>query len=244
MASKLTLLAQLVADQESSIVNDWLRILREAGALQTGRMKEAELKTQCRNFLDSLRKALSSDATSMDSPAYKPVMETLGTISRARAVQGFSAAETATFIFSLKQPLFDALTRDQRLDPASRTQAIWQATQLIDTLGLHTMDVFQKSREEIILRQQREISELSTPVVKLWDGILALPLIGTLDSERTQVVMESLLQAIVDQAAEIAIIDITGVPAVDTLTAQHLLKTIAAARLMGADCISSQLDES
>lgn len=239
MASKLTLLAQVVVDQESSIVTDWLRILREAGALQTGRIKEAELKTQCSNFMGSLHKALNSDATSTDAPAYKPVMETLGAISRARAQQGFSAAETATFVLSLKQPLFDALARDQRLDAASRTQAIWQATQLIDTLGLHTMDVFQKSREEIILRQQREISELSTPVVKLWDGILALPLIGTLDSERTQVVMESLLQAIVDQAAEIAIIDITGVPAVDTLTAQHLLKTIAAARLMGADCIIS-----
>jgi len=116
---------------------------------------------------------------------------------------------------------------------------MWSMTLLLDNLGLYTLEVFQKSREELISRQGREISELSTPVVKLWDGVLALPVIGTLDSQRTQVIMENLLQTIVDQGAEIAIIDITGVPTVDTLTAQHLLKTVAAARLMGADCIIS-----
>lgn len=238
-SSKFTLLAQLVADQESSIISAWLGILRESGILQTGRITEAELKTQCVNFLGLLRKSLSSEATSVDAPAYKPVLELLGSISLSRAVQGFSAAETATFVFSLQQPLFEALSRLPGVDATILATTIWQTTQLIDALGLHTMNVFQKSREEVIVRQQREISELSTPVVKLWDGILALPLIGTLDSERTQVVMENLLQTIVDQGAEIAIIDITGVPAVDTLTAQHLLKTIAAARLMGADCIIS-----
>lgn len=238
-SSKFTLLAQLVADQESSIVSAWLGILRESGILETGRIKEAELKTQCVNFLGLLRKSLSSEATSVDAPAYKPVLELLGSISLSRAVQGFSAAETATFVFSLQQPLFEALSRLPGVDATILAKTIWETTQLIDALGLHTMNVFQKSREEVIVRQQREISELSTPVVKLWDGIVALPLIGTLDSERTQVVMENLLQTIVDQAAEIAIIDITGVPAVDTLTAQYLLKTIAAARLMGADCIIS-----
>jgi rsbT co-antagonist protein RsbR len=118
-------------------------------------------------------------------------------------------------------------------------KATWTATQLLDEFGLLTFDSYQKSREGVILRQQREITELSTPVVRLWEGILALPIIGTLDSERTQVVMENLLQHIVDDGAEIAIIDITGVPTVDTLTAQHLLKTVSAARLMGADCIIS-----
>jgi rsbT co-antagonist protein RsbR len=142
-------------------------------------------------------------------------------------------------VFSLKQPLFNALSRAQNLDAASFAQLTWQISQVLDQLGLHTMEAYQKSREEVIVRQQREIAELSTPVVKLWDGVLALPLIGTLDSQRTQVVMENLLQTIVDQGAEIAIIDITGVPTVDTLTAQHLLKTVAAARLMGADCIVS-----
>jgi rsbT co-antagonist protein RsbR len=154
-------------------------------------------------------------------------------------VQGFTPADTATFVFSLKDPLFNASNRVLAGDAPGQVQAVRDITQLIDQLGLHTINVYQKSREEIIVRQQREISELSTPVVKLWDGILALPVIGTLDSERTQVVMENLLQTIVDQGAEIAIIDITGVSTVDTLTAQHLLKTIAAARLMGADCIIS-----
>ena len=124
-------------------------------------------------------------------------------------------------------------------DVTAFADEIWRVTQLLDQLGLFTMEEYQKSREEVVARQQVEISELSTPVVKLWDGVLALPLIGTLDSARTQVVMENLLQSIVDQGAEIAIVDITGVPTVDTLVAQHLLKTIAATRLMGADCIIS-----
>src|SRR6202000_3155392 len=160
-------------------------------------------------------------------------------ISPARAIQGFSPSETATFVFSLKQPLFNTLTRNNSFSPAQVAELTWSITVLLDELGLFTLEVFQKSREEVIVRQQREIAELSTPVVKLWDGILALPLIGTLDSQRTQVVMENLLQTIVDVEAEIAIIDITGVPTVDTLTAQHLLKTVAAARLMGADCLIS-----
>jgi rsbT co-antagonist protein RsbR len=160
-------------------------------------------------------------------------------LSRSRALQGFSPSETATFIFSLKQPLFNALNRDRALSADQVASTVWTITSLLDELGLYTLEIFQKSREEVIVRQQREIAELSTPVVKLWDGILALPLIGTLDSARTQVVMENLLQTIVDDEASIAIIDITGVPTVDTLTAQHLLKTVAAARLMGADCMIS-----
>jgi rsbT co-antagonist protein RsbR len=163
----------------------------------------------------------------------------LADLSQSRALQGFSPSETATFIFSLKQPLFNALHRDKSLSADQIASKVWATTLLLDELGLFTLEVFQKSREEVIVRQQREIAELSTPVVKLWEGILALPLIGTLDSQRTQVVMENLLQTIVDDEAEIAIIDITGVPTVDTLTAQHLLKTVAAARLMGADCLIS-----
>jgi len=162
----------------------------------------------------------------------------LGDMSRSRALQGFSPRETATFIFSLKQPLFNTLNRNSSLSPAQAAELTWAVTLLLDEMGLFTLTVFQKSREEVIVRQQREIAELSTPVVKLWDGILALPLIGTLDSG-PQVVMENLLQAIVDTEAQIAIIDITGVPTVDTLTAQHLLKTVDAAKLMGAKCLIS-----
>ena len=148
-------------------------------------------------------------------------------------------SETATFVFSLKEPLFALLRQKIGKDPDRLAHEIWLATLLLDKLGLYTVEAFQKSREEIIARQQQELLELSTPVVRLWEGILALPLIGTLDSARTQTVMENLLEEIVSTGAEIAVIDITGVPTVDTLVAQHLIKTVAAARLMGADCIIS-----
>ena len=163
----------------------------------------------------------------------------LSDLSRARAAQGFSPSETATFVFSLKQPLFDVLRQEHDGQAATLTDELWTASSALDRLGLYTTEVYQKGREEVILRQQEEMLELSTPVVKLWEGVLALPMIGTLDSARTQVVMESLLQRIVETGAEVAIIDITGVPTVDTLVAQHLLKTITAARLMGAECIIS-----
>lgn len=235
---KLSQLAQLVADQQSAILAEWLDRLRAAGALEGGRISEAELQTQARNFLEAVRGALSAGSDT-SSEAYRPARELLSEVSRSRAIQGYSPKETATFVFSLKHSLFAALNRSKKMNAEELAQAVWQVSALLDDLGLYTMEVYQTSREEVIARQHREISELSTPVVKLWEGILALPLIGTLDSERTQVVMENMLQTIVDSEAEIAIIDITGVPTVDTLTAQHLLKTIAAARLMGADCIIS-----
>jgi rsbT co-antagonist protein RsbR len=160
-------------------------------------------------------------------------------LSVSRAQQGFSPSETAAFIFSLKETLFEQLTLDLAKDPRAAGIAVIETNQLLDRLGLYTTEVYQTGREKLIVRQQQELMELSTPVVTLWDGVLALPVIGTLDSSRTQVVMENLLQRIVETGAVIAIIDITGVPTVDTLTAQHLLKTVAAARLMGADCIIS-----
>jgi rsbT co-antagonist protein RsbR len=232
-------LASLVGDHEAEILPEWLALQKASGALKIGRMGEAELTSQCRNFLHMLRDALGSGATEMGHPAFASLRDFLADMSRSRAMQGFSPRETATFVFSLKQPLFNSMNRDDTLSPGELAQLTWTTSLLLDELGLYTFESFQKGREEVILRQQREISELSTPVVKMWDGILALPIIGTLDSERTQIVMENLLQTIVDQGAEIAIIDITGVPTVDTLTAQHLLKTVAAARLMGADCIIS-----
>jgi rsbT co-antagonist protein RsbR len=152
---------------------------------------------------------------------------------------GFSASETATFIFSLKQPLINRMRAEAGDNWKGLFDEMSAVTLLLDKLGLYTAEVYQQSREEIIKRQQMEMLELSTPVVKMWEGIVALPLIGTLDSARTNVVMESLLEQIVKTGSEIAIIDITGVPTVDTLVAQHLLKTVAAARLMGADCIIS-----
>jgi rsbT co-antagonist protein RsbR len=163
----------------------------------------------------------------------------LADLSRARTQQGFGPSETAAFIFSLKRPLFDRLRQEVGKDAEALASEVWAATLLLDRMGLYATEIHQKVREEVIVRQQQELLELSTPVVRLWDGLLALPLIGTLDSARTQVVMEILLQRIVETGAGIAIIDITGVPTVDTLVAQHLLKTVAAARLMGADCIIS-----
>jgi rsbT co-antagonist protein RsbR len=238
-AIETDIITRLVADKEQELVPEWLDLLKKSGALQTGRISESELTAQCRDFLRLFRDALSKGGVDVANPAYTSLRDFLGDVSRSRAQQGFSPRETATFAFSLKQPLFNAMNRDKGLSPAVLAQTTWAITQLIDELGLFTCDVYQKTREEVILRQQREIAELSTPVVKLWDGVLALPIIGTLDSQRTQVVMENLLQSIVDEGAAIAIIDITGVPTVDTLTAQHLLKTVAAARLMGADCIIS-----
>lgn len=232
-------LSKVIADRQQQLLTEWLDLLKRAGALQTGRIKEAELQTQCRSFLDLLNTALQSGDAGGEGPTYAPLREMLDGVSRSRAVQGFSPAETAGFVFSLKEPIFNALDTAHAGDAEAVAGGAWAATFLLDKLGLHTMEAYQKGREEVIVRQQQEISELSTPVVRLWDGVLALPLIGTLDSQRTQVVMENLLQGIVDEQAEIAIIDITGVPTVDTLVAQHLLKTIAAARLMGADCIIS-----
>ena len=239
MANETGTVATFVATNEATILPEWLDLQRKAGALQTGRITEAELKTQSQEFLHRLRDGAVKGGSDIGNPAFAPVKDLLAEISRSRAMQGFSPSETATFVFSLKQPLFNALNSDKSLSGAQIAQLIWAVTLLLDDLGLYTLEVYQKSREEVISRQQREISELSTPVVKLWEGILALPLIGTLDSARTQVVMENLLQTIVDDEAAIAIIDITGVPTVDTLTAQHLLKTVAAARLMGADCLIS-----
>ena len=232
-------LIRIVSDQEPAILAEWLDILRTGGSLRTGRIREAELETQARTVLGQLREALASGQVDASSDAYAQILQTLGDISRSRAVQGFTPTDTANFVLSLKEPFFDALRRIHGSDAAAVAAGTRSTSKLLDQLSLHTMEVFLASREEVIGRQGQEIAELSTPVVRLWDGILALPLIGTLDSSRTGVVMENLLQAIVDEEAEIAIIDITGVPTVDTLVAQHLLKTVAAARLMGADCLIS-----
>nr|WP_042672115.1 STAS domain-containing protein [Methylobacterium sp. B34] len=232
-------LSKTVTQDEAAILDAWNAALREGTSLQSGRIREAELQTQVKAVFGQLRDALASGGLDADAAGFASLRETLADISRSRAIQGFTPTDTANFVFSLKEPIFEALKRASGTDATSLAAGIWAAGKVLDRLGLQTMEVFLASREEVIGRQGQEIAELSTPVVRLWDGILALPLIGTLDSARTGVVMENLLQAIVDEEAEIAIIDITGVPTVDTLVAQHLLKTVAAARLMGADCIIS-----
>jgi rsbT co-antagonist protein RsbR len=229
----------LLEAHHAEVLQQWMGRLQEDGALHSGRIRENELQAQCASFLDKLREALAKGSSDVDGADFAAVRDMLSDISASRATQGFTPRETAVFVFSLKQPLFDAIQKHGNTDAASALQAIGQVDLMLDRLGLFTTEAYQKTREALIVRQQQEIAELSTPVIKLWEGILALPLIGTLDSQRTQVVMENLLESIVAQSAAMAIIDITGVPTVDTLTAQHLLKTVAAARLMGADCIIS-----
>jgi rsbT co-antagonist protein RsbR len=233
------IISQILKKYEAELLEDWMRE-QMAGTRSTAKIREGELRTHSAEFLSLLQQATQNgNVTDIHTAAFGRVRDMLGEISRSRGAQGFSPSETAMFVFSMKRPLFDWTRKDLANDPAGLATATWSATELLDKLGLYTTEVYQKSREEVIRRQQQELLELSTPVVKLWDGVLALPMIGTLDSARTQVVMESLLQRIVETEAEIAIIDITGVPTVDTLTAQHLLKTVTAARLMGADCIIS-----
>ena len=225
---------------EKELLADWVKEQLNTIALRRDLIKEPELRQQSADFFALLREAAQSgNLNDITAPEWASTREMLGGISRSRAVQGFTPSETATFVFSFKQPLLTRLRDEIGKDPETLFDEFWTAGILLDKLGLYTMEVYQKSREEIIGRQKMELLELSTPVVKLWDGILALPLIGTLDSSRTQIVMESLLQRIVETGSSVAVIDITGVPAVDTLVAQHLLKTVAAARLMGADCIIS-----
>ena len=226
---------------ERELLGDWIKQQLNADIVRRDLMTDTGLEEQSRVFLNLFREAVqgNGDLSDITLAPWSRVREFLSNLSRSRAQQGFTPSETAIFVFSLKEPLFSRLRQEYNRDGEGLVNDTWISTVLLDKLGLYTTEVFQKSREEIIVRQQQELLELSTPVVKLWEGILAVPLIGTLDSARTQVVMENLLQSIVDTGSAIAIIDITGVPAVDTLVAQHLLKTVAAARLMGADCIIS-----
>jgi rsbT co-antagonist protein RsbR len=233
-------LRQVLASHQKELLQDWTQKQLAADTVRSDLMKDSELREQSKEFLGLLRDATrDGDIGRLQGSAWTLVKEFLSGISRSRALQGFSPTETATFVFSLKQPLFSRVRAELSNDAQALADELWQTTELLDALGLYTTDMYLKMREEVISRQQQELLELSTPVVKLWENILALPLIGTLDSDRTQVVMENLLQKIVETGAAIAIIDITGVPTVDTLVAQHLLKTVAAARLMGADCIIS-----
>jgi rsbT co-antagonist protein RsbR len=235
-----TIIPQLLAENEQTLLRDWMESQKKSGALRSGQISDAELTEASRRLLSALRGgAATGQFEDITAPVWDQSRTVLEEVSRSRAALGLTPAETATFVFSLKEPLFALLRKKAGKDPDRLAEEIWRATVLLDKLGLFTIEAFQKSREEIIVRQQQELLELSTPVVRLWEGILALPLIGTLDSSRSQIVMEGLLEEIVTSGAEIAIIDITGVPTVDTLVAQHLIKTVAAARLMGADCIIS-----
>ena len=231
-------ISRVLEQNHDDLLMDWVAVQSSTYSARGG-ISTSDLRAQSREFLSLLERATAAGDGDIHDPAWAAVRELLNNVSLSRAQQGFSPSETATFVFSLKEPLFKRLRVEAGSDADTLADDVWAATSVIDSLGLYTTEVFLRSREELIIRQQQDMLELSTPVVSLWDGILALPMIGTLDSARTQVVMETLLERIVESGASIAIVDITGVPTVDTLTAQHLLKTITAARLMGAECIIS-----
>lgn len=233
-----TSLVAIVDRSEDAIVAEWMKEMT-AAVRRGDLLKESELQADCVKFLRLMKEALNSGGATFKDSAWHEIREMLADLSRSRAIQGFTPSETASFVFSAKRPIFTQIREGNEDDPEALAANMWMATELLDALGLYTIETYQQSREKIVRRQQEELLELSTPVVKLWDGILALPIIGTLDSARTQVMMESLLNAIAATESRVAIIDITGVPVIDTVVAQHLLKTVTAARLMGADCLIS-----
>ncbi|WP_128543105.1 STAS domain-containing protein [Larkinella soli] len=226
--------------KKKQILELWIQNQLTDPNLREDLMSNTELRVQSDELVDVFLKNLNdTNLTEPDSPDFEPVFEILAGISISRARQGFSPRETGIFVFSLKEALLEILRQELPDDPLQLYNESMKISRLIDSFGINTFETFIKGREEVILRQTDEIAEISTPVIRVWDGILALPIIGTLDSSRTQVVMENLLQEIVETASGIAILDISGVPAVDSLVAQHLIKTVSATRLMGAECIIS-----
>ncbi|AKQ46983.1 anti-anti-sigma factor [Rufibacter radiotolerans] len=232
--------ATYLKGKKKQIMEAWMNNQLKDAALRDDLMSVSELQQQSDEFLTALLKAFAGpNAEDTDSMNYEPIHDILNEISITRARQGFSPRETSSYILSLKEVLSNMLEDQLKNDPATLYREIISVNKILDSLSLVTMETYIKGREEVILRQTNEMSEISTPVIRVWDGILALPIIGTLDSARTQVVMEALLEEIVATSSRIAILDISGVPTVDSLVAQHLIKTVSAARLMGAECIIS-----
>ena len=241
MTQDNTAIDEILTANHDEVLQDWLAELT-ASSRSSGASQGAASRSEALELLGGLREGLRADGSAarfVDAPAWERTRGVLEALSRTRAARGSSASETSQFVLALKRSLFARLQQRLSKEPERLVGALWSISELLDRMAQFTVTSFQRSREEVITRQQEELLELSTPVVKLWDGVLAVPMIGTLDSSRTQLVMESLLQRIVDTGSELAIIDITGVPTVDTLVAQHLLKTVTAIRLMGADCIIS-----
>ena len=234
----LTPIATILNKSSEDIIDNWVK-LQLANKSRSQAVSDSSLTASSKEFF-KLFQAAAKDGNieNMSTPEWNAVKSMLSELSVSRARLGSTTGETASFVLSFKQPIFEALNKEFDKDP-NLAKMTWALSVAIDNLALVTTDAFQKTREDLIRRQQKDILEMSTPVIKMWDGIVAVPLIGTLDSARTQIVMENLLQKIVDVGAKIAILDITGVPTVDTQTAQHLIKTVSATRLMGAECIIS-----
>lgn len=233
-------IAKGLQKRKKQILEDWMNMQLADEGLREDLMSNEELREQSNELLEALLKVINDrNLSDVESSEFEPVYEILSGVSISRARQGFSPRETGIYVFSLKDALLKSMQEDLKDDPKAFVEALIKVNKLMDNLGVITFETYIKGREEVILRQTDEITEISTPVIRVWEGILALPIIGTLDSARTQVVMENLLQEIVVSGSTIAILDISGVPAVDSLVAQHLIKTVAATRLMGAECIIS-----
>ncbi len=233
-------IAKVLQKKKKQIFELWMNNQLADSSLREDLMSNDDLREQSEELLNAILKKLTEEnLTNVDSADFEDVYEILGGISITRARQGFSPRETGLYIFSLKDAFLSTLQQEYKDEPGQLYDISMKVNRLIDSFSVVTFETFIKGREEVILRQTDEITEISTPVIRVWDGILALPIIGTLDSARTQVVMENLLQEIVNSGSSIAILDISGVPAVDSLVAQHLIKTVSATRLMGAECIIS-----
>jgi rsbT co-antagonist protein RsbR len=235
MKKEVEALLAMVSEEGPRITQEWLR---ESGIPETRRRGVEDEAVQ---LLHGVRDGLQAgaDPANLGAPGWAALRQVLEALSGSRAAQGQKAGDTSAFVLAFKRPLLALAQQRLAKDPGLLMDAVWLVSTLGDQMAQHTVATYQETREAVIRRQQEELLELSTPVIKLWDGVLAVPMIGTLDSSRTQVVMEALLENIVKSESTLAIIDITGVPTVDTLVAQHLLKTVSAIRLMGADCIIS-----
>lgn len=230
--------AQLITREKTPILEVWLKLQLAAVTQRADLIDAAELRVQSEQFLDHFVGAIrTGNVTDITVAIYEPIVASLRTMSRSRAQQGFSPSETAMFVFSLKEALFPVMIAALGDQPAVLVRELIAISLLLHKLGLLTFETFVKSRESIILRQTSDMLEMASPIIQVWDGILAVPLIGTMDSRRTQIVMENLLNRIIATGARVAIIDVTGVRTVDTLIAQYLLKTVAAIRLLGADSV-------
>ena len=231
-------LTKILEEQHEKLLADWLNQQLASDYLRLDLMDEAELRSDCVRLLDVLRPAFASqESFDPDQDSWSPVTDFLREVSIRRDEAGFSPLETANFVLSIKEPLISLV--DHAISDEVRAVELWGVSEVFDGLAFYTTEVYRIRREETIQQQREEMEELSTPVVELWNGILAMPLIGTLDTYRGQMVSETLLSAIAESGAEMAILDLTGVPAIDTRMAQHLIRAVAAARLMGTECILS-----
>jgi rsbT co-antagonist protein RsbR len=225
--------------EDETLLTSWIEQQFEETS-EAGAVDRRQLEERSTEFLHLLQAAsTSADDVNIEGEAWADVREAVTRMATLRAKQGVSAADIAVFVFALRRALIRCLSKvhDGRGD--ALLEDISDVTKMIDQLGLVAADAQYEVAANVIAQQQRDLLELSTPVIKLWQGVLAVPMIGTMDSHRALLATETLLNAVDQTGSRLAILDITGVPTVDTQVAQHLIKTAQALKLMGAECIIS-----